>query len=64
MGRSPPCRLANKDMEKAKQKELQLFCGGIMEDFDEAIEEAIMEGKLNEPGGCGGYYGMWETIMG
>eukprot|EP00955_Chlamydomonas_euryale_P063750 358763-Chlamydomonas_euryale.AAC.1 len=45
-----PCRIKNSEQEKAKQKELQLFCGSIMEEYDEHIEEAIMAGWLNDAG--------------
>ncbi|KAG1679827.1 hypothetical protein FOA52_012740 [Chlamydomonas sp. UWO 241] len=38
------------DKENARAKELRLFCGSIIEEYDEQIEGAIMGGKFDAPG--------------
>ena len=45
------CRYTPKEVEQAKVKVLTTYCGAIVEDKGEDMEEAIMGGKFDDTTG-------------
>jgi hypothetical protein len=43
-------RYTPSEVEKAKQKLLQNYCGAVLEELEESLEQAIMSGKLDDLG--------------
>jgi hypothetical protein len=41
-------RYTPSEVEKAKQKLLQNYCGAVLEELEESLEQAIMSGKLDD----------------
>lgn len=50
------CRFAPNE-EQLYQKQLSIYCGAVMEEYEEELEQAIMKGKFEDTGGRRGGVG-------